>query len=393
MRISRILLLPFLAIGAVVAAGVRLFRAFFRPIVWGVIGAGCLAIVVGITRNLERPPVQSVQRGYRGVGMNVVWNPDAVGKTMDMNRVLEPQPPVDPAGKPSSEAYENIKVLKTVDANEMLRLMAAMTSWVAPQVGCAYCHSVENLASDAVYTKTVARRMIQMVQYINSHYKSHVGDVGVTCYTCHRGQGIPSSTWFIAPQPEAAPGMVESVTGKNLPSAAADLTALPYDPFTPFLLEAKPIRVEGTTALAAQGNRSSIKQTDWTYALMAHFAESLGVGCTFCHDTRAFNNWDQSTPQRVTAWHGILMVRDLNVHYMESLRGVFPRASLGLRGDAPKINCATCHQGAYKPFYGGSDLSAYPALSGPTEASTGTAPNPPGAPPPSGAAPPAVGHP
>ena len=62
---------------------------------------------------------------------------------------------------------------------------------------------------------------------------------------------------------------------------------------------------------ALAGDRSnSIKQTDWTYALMIHFSQSLGVNCTYCHNSRAFENWEQSTPQRVTAWHGIRMVRD-----------------------------------------------------------------------------------
>jgi len=32
------------------------------------------------------------------------------------------------------------------------------------------------------------------------------------------------------------------------------------------------------------GNRSSIKQTEWTYSLMIHMSESLGVNCTYCHN-------------------------------------------------------------------------------------------------------------
>ena len=43
------------------------------------------------------------------------------------------------------------------------RLMNAITAWVAPQegdnAGCAYCHNVENMASDELYTKVVARLM------------------------------------------------------------------------------------------------------------------------------------------------------------------------------------------------------------------------------------------
>jgi photosynthetic reaction center cytochrome c subunit len=38
--------------------------------------------------------------------------------------------------------------------------------------------------------------MLQMTQYINSEWKTHVADTGVTCYTCHRGQPVPSALWF-----------------------------------------------------------------------------------------------------------------------------------------------------------------------------------------------------
>ena len=34
------------------------------------------------------------------------------------------------------------------------------------------------------------------------------------------------------------------------------------------------------------------------------------------------------------------------------LKDVYPRARLGPVGDPPKANCATCHQGAFKPLYG-----------------------------------------
>ena len=47
---------------------------------------------------------------------------------------------------------------------------------------------------------------------------------------------------------------------------------------------------------------------------MIAISKSLGVNCTFCHNTREFGQWAESTPQRVTAWHGIQMVRDLNAN-------------------------------------------------------------------------------
>ncbi len=85
---------------------------------------------------------------------------------------------------------------------------------------------------------------------------------------------------------------------------------------------------------------------------MIHFSQSLRVDCTYCHNSRAFGDWEQSSPQRVTAWHGIRMVRDLDNTYIGSLPGVFPPVRLGTAGDVAKVDCGTCHQGVYKPVFG-----------------------------------------
>ena len=95
---------------------------------------------------------------------------------------------------------------------------------------------------------------------------------------------------------------------------------------------------------------------------MMHMANSLGVNCTYCHNTRAFSNWSQSTPQRVSAWYGIRMVRDIDNNYLESLQDTFPAYRLGPHGDVAKVNCTTCHQGAFKPLLGASMVSTYPEL-------------------------------
>ena len=96
-----------------------------------------------------------------------------------------------------------------------------------------------------------------------------------------------------------------------------------------------------------------------------HMSDGLGVNCTFCHNSRNFGDWQNSTPQRVTAWHGIRMVRDLNNAYMEGLTETFPQERLGPTGDVAKVNCATCHQGAYKPLNGAPMVKDYPELAGP----------------------------
>ncbi len=364
------ILAPFIIVGRLLGAVAGFGRS--RPWTTGLALTGAVLVVAigALIFTFERPPLQVVSLGYRGTGMQAVYNTRRLEQMNPLQQVDLPLPAVTPAGKTAGETYKNIKVLQAVDANEFLRLMGAMTQWLAPQAGCAFCHSLNNMAEDTVYNKIVARRMLQMVAAINKNWKVHVGDGGVTCQTCHRGQAIPAGSWFVQPPPHGQRGLTEADSGQNLPAEIAGLTALPYDPLTPFLLQTKAIRVTPTTALPSGGVRPSINQTDWTYSLMIHFSDSLGVNCTYCHNTRAFEEWDQGTPHRVTAWHGIKMVRDLNLAYMLPLTDVFPRDMRGALGDVAKVSCESCHNGAFKPFYGASALSSYPELLQVTDTAT-----------------------
>jgi photosynthetic reaction center cytochrome c subunit len=277
------------------------------------------------------------------------------------NEVPAAIPAAPSEGPLASSVYQNIQVLKDLNVAQFTRVMLAMTQWVAPpDQSCNYCHGA-NMASDDRYTKVVSRRMLQMVRHINSDWKDHVAATGVTCYTCHRGNAVPKNVWFTNPGESSTTGLIAGNAGKNKPSVG--LSSLPYDPFTPYLLEDKNIRVISNTALPDE-DRSSIKQTDLTYAFMIHMSESLGVNCTYCHNTRSFAVWDSSTPKRTTAWYGIRLARDLNNHYLKPLTSTFPEHRLGVLGDVAKVNCATCHQGVFKPLYGVSMAKDYPELQG-----------------------------
>jgi len=65
------------------------------------------------------------------------------------------------------------------------------------------------------------------------------------------------------------------------------------------------------------------------------------------------------------AWHGIRMTRDLNANYLKQLSNAWPANRLGPTGDSPKLACATCHQGVYKPLYGVSMVKDFPELKQP----------------------------
>jgi photosynthetic reaction center cytochrome c subunit len=323
-------------------------------------------VAAALLAGCERPPITAIQNGFRGTGMEQVNNPRTDRITVAMNQAPAPSDPASPDGPKASQVYKNVPLLGHLSVGEFARTMISITAWVSPKEGCNYCHVAENYADDSKYTKTVASRMIQMTQHVNADWKPHVADTGVTCYTCHRGNPVPANVWY-APQDRkyAANSLMGDLAGQNLASPSVGLSSLPFDPFTPYLLQDKPIRVNGNEALkftGAAANRQTTKQAEHTYALMMHMSGSLGVNCTFCHNTRAFQSWEEAPPQRVTAWHGIRMVRDINNDYVVPLTKTFPPNRLGPLGDVAKVNCTTCHQGVNKPLLGAQMAKYYPEL-------------------------------
>lgn len=328
----------------------------------GLMAVASLCVV--FAAGCERPPVDTVQRGYRGTGMEGVFNPRTLADKVQVNIPPEAVPPASPDGPKASQIYQNVQILGDLSIAQFTRLMGAMTSWVSPEQGCNYCHVPGNFASDDIYTKKVARVMLAMTQRTNEDWQAHVGNTGVTCYTCHRGNPVPTYVWAADPGPAHAKGL--NPTEQNIAASSVAYASLPYDPFTPFLKEANDIRVISNTALP-EGSRKSIKQTEWTYGLMMHFSDSLGVNCTHCHNSRSFFAWDQSPPERTKAWHAIRQVREMNLEYIVPTTDILPDSRKGPLGDALKVNCKTCHQGAYRPLFGAQMLKDYQSLAKTTD--------------------------
>lgn len=318
--------------------------------------------VLLLTAACERPPVDVEQTGYRGTGMQNPENPRMRAEERDRHQAPEPLAAAPDAGPRAGQIYQNVEVLGDLSVGQFQRVMRAMTQWVAPEQGCAYCHVAGNFAAEDEYTKIVSRRMLEMTRHLNARWEPHVADTGVTCYTCHRGHNVPQELWFYEPGDDrfADSGGRER---QNAPLAETGFSSLPHDALEAYLEGDGGIRVQGETALP-EAVSAGTKVTERTYGLMVHMSRSLGVSCQTCHNSRAFGSWEQSPPQRTTAWHGIRMVRELNNDFLDPLTGVFPDHRLGPRGDVGKVNCATCHQGIQKPLYGASMVEDYPSLIG-----------------------------
>jgi photosynthetic reaction center cytochrome c subunit len=58
------------------------------------------------------------------------------------------------------------------------------------------------------------------------------------------------------------------------------------------------------------------------------------------------------------------MARELNNTYLTEIAPLLPAERLSPEGDFPKVGCATCHKGIFKPLYGVGMLGDYPELRG-----------------------------
>ena len=308
---------------------------------------------------------QTQQTGYRGAGLQQITNLKLAAKQAAIPEAPYPLPADE--GPRAREVYQNVKVLGDVSADRFNRLMASMTQWVAPpDQGCTYCHNPENMASDEKYTKVAARRMLQMTRTINTRWASHVQNVGVTCWTCHRGNVVPAYRWAEAEGTRDERTIVNNKHGQNTPDQTVGYASLPSDAFAHYLRGTAQIRVASNSAYPDPAvHRASIKDAEASYGLMMHISQSLGVNCTYCHNTQSFRSWSISRAQRATAYYGIRMVRDINDDFITSLTPVFPANRKGPHGDPYKANCMTCHQGLSKPLGGVSMLADNPMLKGP----------------------------
>ena len=179
-----------------------------------------VAMVAGafvlVAAGCQRHSVNVVQRGYRGLGMNQLYDSRTLEALLKANSLPPAAAPAPAEGPPVTAVYHNVQVLTDLNVAQFVHTMVAITNWVAPaNQSCSYCHT-SDLASDANYRKVVARTMLRMVREINTNWKSHVGDVGVTCYTCHRGMTCRATSGI---------NSVPKPPGWNSPAAISARTA------------------------------------------------------------------------------------------------------------------------------------------------------------------------
>lgn len=307
---------------------------YVKAVLFALVGATVI-FIIGIIVIVRPYGTDSLQTGPRGIGMSV---PEFV---RDLGT---PDPDI-----------ATLEALGDMDGD----LIAAMQAWTG----------IPNLFEDPdSYQYAVGSMMISMTQNINENWDGHVnanGEVGVTCYTCHRGNPVPSEIWFdIMPVTERTAGWSSN---QNRATSLSQSTSLPSDALQQYLVEANVIAVHDLDSrvpgIPGKDGYPGIQNAERTYSLMNYFANSLGVNCVFCHNTRAFYDGAQVTPQWGTASLGILMVQELNNDYIIPAGGLLPAERLGPRnGDEPKVACRTCHKGYQQPLQGTNVIGDWPQL-------------------------------
>lgn len=350
-------------------------KEVFGPAILVGVAGGAVFVAAALVSLGQPYATESMQTGPRGTGMHVarfVSDLNTPDPTIESYFSMAPLAPL-PDEPLARDLYQNVQVLGDLTDVNFNRLMSAMVEWVgAGDEGCAYCHGdvpLEEHWRDDLYTKVVARSMLQMTRDLNENWSVHVnynpddGNAGVSCYTCHRGEQVPTNVWYKLGPVNA--NMAGWSANQNRATVQSQFTALPSDALEKYLLESNPINVHDLDARVPRelANPATIQDTYRTYSLMNYFSNALGVNCTFCHNSRAFYDPAQNTPQWTNASLGILMVQEVNNVWLEPLTEVLPEHRLGpVFGDVPKVACATCHKGYQQPLQRADMISDWPEL-------------------------------
>lgn len=154
---------------------------------------------------------------------------------------------------------------------------------------------------------------------------------------------------------------------QNRVTPLSSYTSLPSDALQTYLVDGESIKVHDLDSRVAGvpgvDDYPGIQHAERTYAFMNYISNSLGVNCVFCHNSRAFYDGAQVTPQWATETLGIQMVQELNNDYLIPIGGLLPESRLGPEnGDAPKAACRTCHKGYQQPLQGTNVIQDWPEL-------------------------------
>lgn len=280
--------------------------------------------IYSLVRSSDRPAIERAQ------ALRAPWSPSE-----GQSAITDAQPITPADGRPGwlgPDAWaEGVQAGQAwVEANpntvnvQVLTGMSSAQIWLYMQqyvsgglgVGCQYCHNLNNFASDEYPQKLAARNMLYLVSDVNSQFivdlPNWKGNY-VQCATCHNNQpnNLESvSEQFIKSVPDI-PVIVDPLDQNGAPITDPALKPEPiqdavglqdavlfyiynyqiWRPFDP----ADPESGRGSLALTVEGGRTQ-EQVTINQNVMNSMAWSLGVGCTYCHNSRNFTAYSDAPP-------------------------------------------------------------------------------------------------
>ncbi len=234
---------------------------------------------------------------------------------------------------------QNVQVLVGMNTSA---IWSFMTAYVAGglKVDCTYCHNLNNFGAETleevgnedVYNrKNTAREHLRMVADLNQNWiatlaqypEKQPSGAQVICATCHYGEPLPVA-WS------------ESQYG------------VPDDYRLPLADYAQPLREDRRLLVTGKGGQQvSLDAVQYNQYTMYHMVESLGVGCTHCHNSRYFPLYEQ--PAKNYALHMLQMNQYILANYQETMNGQEP-------------SCVLCHRNQVRPPGSAAAPSNLPAM-------------------------------
>lgn len=241
-----------------------------------------------------------------------------------------------------------------------------MTTYMAGglQVDCSYCHALGNFGAETLeeyeaaggneeqwQNKKTARAMLLMVQDLNQNWITQLSDdniqvaalpddvpnfnaekkpsgAQIICATCHYGQ--PNfQAWSSEDEMHAVPD------NYRLPLKAEDGSYTANEDV-----------INAALLVTGKDDQYSLDDVQYNQHTMTHMNNSLGVGCTHCHNSRWFPSWEQ--PAKYYSYTMLRMSQHIMNEYSEEW----------MNGQEP--SCYMCHQGAIRPPGAAVSPSALP---------------------------------
>jgi len=304
------------------------------------------------------------------------------------------------AGQAWVEANPNTVNVQVLTGMSSAQIWTYMQQYVSGGlgVGCQYCHDLNNFASDEYPQKAQARSMLYLVSDVNSEFIVNLPNWKgnyVQCATCHNNQpnnmeavgeqfakSIPDIPVTVDPldengmpilDPALKPEAIRQPVGLQ---DAVLYYIYNYQVWRPYDA-ADPESGRGSLALTYDGGRTQ-DQVTINQNVMNYQSWSLGVGCTYCHNSRNFvaysdaptsgvphsgnlanleygyNKLKAQRMMQLTTW-----LRENWANYGAAAKPAIPTALDGgasvfsyqpLNGQTYNVpGCYTCHQGASIP--------------------------------------------